>query len=138
MATKFEFNQPQTLYAQNLDFLKPGPSYIAPASGVLFGQAKSQQGWQTYLPAQQTSNRLIRQYFEAVHPIARCVHRPSFEQDYDIFWQHVAYNVEPLASLQVVVFAAMFSAAISMDEKDILQEFGISKESLVENFKNGV
>ncbi len=58
----------------------------------------------------------MRRYFEAVHPIARCVHRPSLEASYAAFWEDVRQNIEPRASVQAVVFAAWFSAAVSVDE----------------------
>jgi hypothetical protein len=78
----------------------------------------------------------MQQYFHAVHPIARAVHRPSFEADYQHFWDEVYSNYEPRPSLQAVVFAAMFSAAISMDEAGINQ-FGLTKAAMIERLKLG-
>jgi hypothetical protein len=46
-------------------------------------------------------------------------------------------GIEPSSSAQTIVFAAMFSGVVSMDESVIVREFGVAKASLVENFKLG-
>lgn len=119
------------------DYLKPGPDYIAPTSGFFFGQGNNQASLIDFLPSRLAADRLIKQYFSAVHPVATIVHRPSFEKEYEAFWDQVSLGIEPPASVQTVVFAAMFSGVVSMDESDIIRDFGVSKESLVENFKLG-
>lgn len=45
--------------------------------------------------------------------------------------------MEPPGSLQAVVFAAMFSGAVSIPEDIILMDFGVSKKDLVDNFQLG-
>lgn len=65
------------------------------------------------------------------------VHQPSFRRRYDAFWDDIARAVEPPHALQAVVFAAMFSGAVSMPEEAILMEFGVPKADLVHNFKVG-
>ena len=90
-----------------------------------------------FLPSRLAADRLIKQYFTAVHPIAQTVHRPSFEKEYENFWDEVSLGIEPSSSVQTIVFAAMFSGVISMDEAVILRDFGVSKESLIDNFKLG-
>ncbi|KAL8797840.1 MAG: hypothetical protein Q9195_000192 [Heterodermia aff. obscurata] len=81
--------------------------------------------------------KMAEEYWQAVHPIARAVHRHSFQRRYDIFWNDVSMGVEPPNSLQAVVFAAMFSGIVSMHEDAILMGFGVSKKDLVENFQMG-
>lgn len=81
--------------------------------------------------------RLIHRYFEAVHPIARCVHRPSFEATYQSFWDDVSGDMEPRAPTQAVVFAAWLSAAVSLDEIRAQREYGCSKNQLVFNMRIG-
>lgn len=83
------------------------------------------------LPTPEMGNRLIHRYFEAVHPIARCVHRPSFEAMYQSFWDCISENVEPRAPIQAVVFAAWFSAAVSLDEIRAQHEYGYAKTQIV-------
>lgn len=118
-------------------FLQPGPTYIAPASGFFYGPGAAHSSLIEFLPSKNAADRLIRQYFMVVHPLVHTVHRQSFEESYAIFWQHVNANLEPVGSLQAVVFAAMFSGVVSMPEETILLEFGVSKASLIDNFRAG-
>ena len=90
-----------------------------------------------FLPSKFAADRLLRQYWHAVHPIARAVHRPSFQKRYDFFWYEVTLGIEPVGSLQAVVFAAMFSGVVSMPEELIIKDFGVAKKDLVENFQQG-
>lgn len=54
------------------------------------------------------------------------MHRPSFEKEYDVFWDEVSLGIEPTVSVQTIVFAAMFSGVASMDEESVVREFGVS------------
>jgi hypothetical protein len=90
-----------------------------------------------FLPAKATGDRLLQRYLDAVHPVARCLHWPSFEVQYENFWRDVAANYEPRPSVQAVVFAAWFSAAVSLDEPTIIHEFGSTKGTLLELLKLG-
>ncbi|KAH7364501.1 hypothetical protein BKA65DRAFT_139629 [Rhexocercosporidium sp. MPI-PUGE-AT-0058] len=119
------------------EWLKAGPQYILPTSGFFFGGSGSQASLIDFLPSRMASNRLIKQYFSCVHPICHIVHRPTFEKEWDTFWDEVTLGIEPPNSVQTIVFAAMFSGVVSMDDSDILREFGVSKASLVDNFKLG-
>ena len=76
------------------EWLKPGPAYIAPSSGFFFGQGPQQASLIDYLPSRFAADILIQQYFTAVHPIARLVHRPTFEQEYHTFWDEVSLGIE--------------------------------------------
>lgn len=90
-----------------------------------------------FLPSRHVANQLIAQYFAAVHPIAKIVHRPTFERDYTAFWEEISVGLEPPPSLQTIIFAAMLSGVVSMDDDVISREFGVSKLNLIENFKTG-
>jgi hypothetical protein len=118
------------------DFLRPGPEYIPPSSGFFFGLTVDTPSLEHLLLPRLTTDRLIQHYFLAVHPIARAVHRQSFEADYQSFWDEVYRNYEPRPSLQAVVFAAMFSAAVSMDEP-MINQFGFTKVALIDRLKLG-
>jgi len=83
------------------------------------------------------TDKLLEQYWKAVHVIARAVHRPSFEREYELFWNEVAVGIEPRVSFQAVVMAALLSAAISMPAERVLSTFGVSRDSLIDNFKHG-
>ncbi|KAL3418979.1 fungal specific transcription factor domain-containing protein [Phlyctema vagabunda] len=119
------------------DYLKPGPSYIAPASGFFFSHIESQSSLVDFLPSRPAGDRLVRQYFEAVHPICQILHWPTFVKQYEALWEEVNLGIEPANSLQALVFSVMFSGAVSMDESFILHDFGVPKTNLVDNFKLG-
>lgn len=119
------------------DYLRPSASYIPPTSGVFFGQVVQSPSLLSFLPTKPAGDRLLEHYFDAVHPIARCVHKPSFEAQYEGFWEEATSGYEPRASVQAVVFAAWFSAVVAMDESVINREFGFTKANLVENMKVG-
>lgn len=116
--------------------MKPGPEYIPPSSGFFFGMTVNTPSLEELLIPKPTADQLVQQYFRAVHPIARVVHRPSFEVDYQSFWDEVYSNYEPRPSLQGVVFAALFSAVVSMSESAVLQ-MGLPKNVLVDRLKLG-
>ncbi|KAJ4421218.1 hypothetical protein N0V82_003850 [Gnomoniopsis sp. IMI 355080] len=61
--------------------------------------------------------------------------RISEEGQYNSFWEEATAGYEPRSSIQAVVFAAWFSAAVAMDENVVNQEFGFTKTNLVENMK---
>ncbi|KAG4432206.1 hypothetical protein IFR05_012305 [Cadophora sp. M221] len=119
------------------EWLKAGPQYIIPTSGFFFGGSGSQASLIDFLPSRMAADRLIQQYFAYVHPLCQIVHRPTFEKEWDTFWDEVSLGIEPPNSVQTIVFAAMFSGVVSMDDSEILREFGVSKASLVDNFKLG-
>jgi len=89
----------------------------------------------SYLPAKQLVDQLMAHYWQAVHVVARTVHRPSFERHYEKFWESLALGIEPRTSFQAVVFAALLSSVISMSSEKILSEFGVDKQGLVDNFR---
>ncbi|KAL8304026.1 hypothetical protein RB597_004639 [Gaeumannomyces tritici] len=120
------------------DFLRPGESYIPPTSGYFFGQLGEMPSLLSFIPGNKASGDwLMQRYFESVHPIARCVHRPSFEIQYATFWDDVHHGVEPRPSTQAVVFAAWFSAVVSLEERAILHQFGCTKAELMGRVKIG-
>lgn len=46
-------------------------------------------------------------------------------------------GIEPSSSVQTIVFATLFSGVVSMDEQQINCDFGVSKASLIDNFRLG-
>src|SRR3569833_478431 len=117
------------------DFLRPSDSYIPPTSGFFFGQVGQSPSILSLLPAEDAGDRRMQRYFDAVHPIARCIHRPSFEIEYAAFWDDVRHNYEPRPSIQAVVFAAWFSAVVSLDEAVVNRDYGLTKSQLTEHMK---
>ncbi|KAI6350812.1 hypothetical protein MCOR25_010366 [Pyricularia grisea] len=120
------------------DFLRPGTSYIPPTSGYFFGQVVQSPSLEQLLPSSRgMGDVLLQRYYDAVHPIARCVHWPSFEQTYQSFWDDCNAGYEPRPSVQAVVFAAWFSAAVSLEHDGDVRMFGESKAALMQKMKIG-
>lgn len=119
-------------------FLEPGPTYIAPGSGFVFGDVGQRHALMDFLPSKLAADTLIDQYRRNVHFIARVVHWPSFQVQYDNFWTNVLMGIEPTASLQAIVFAVMFSAVASMTEMEITATFSRPKKQVLTNFQSGV
>lgn len=117
--------------------LAPGPNYIAPSSSFFFSTGQNSVSLIDFLPSRPIADRLLSQYWLAVHPMCRIVHRPSFQRRYSAFWAEIEMNVEPTGSLQAVVFAALFSGIVSLSEDAVLMAFGTSKRNLVDNFQMG-
>lgn len=115
----------------------PGPSYIAPTSDLFFGGGSRKSSLTDYLPTRAAADRLLDQYWEAVHPVAKLLHRPSFEKQYLDFWSDVTHGVEPIYSLQALVFATFFTSVVSMSEHVVQNTFGVPLKKLVENFQLG-
>lgn len=122
---------------QTYQYLMPSPAYIAPASGFIFGHSDKGSSLIDYLPTRLAADRLVKQYFTVVHPVAHLLHYPSFEKEYENFWEDISLGIEPPTSMQAIVFAAMFSGVVSMSEMIILRDFGVPKDRLIDNFKSG-
>lgn len=121
----------------NLPFyLQPSSEYIAPDSGFLFMPGQAHEATLAHcLPPKPVTDSLIAQYWTAVHPVARTVHRPSFERRYDIFWSDVATGTVPPFSLQALVFAALLSATTSLKDEEVRRSFRSSRSSFINNFR---
>jgi hypothetical protein len=115
----------------------PSQEFVAPSSSFMFAPGVERTSIMHYLPSRLLVDKLITHYWQAVHVIARTVHRPSFERQYSRFWEDVAAGMEPRTSFQAVVFAALLSSVISMSGGHVYHEFGVNKQSLVENFRQG-
>ncbi|KAI0200121.1 hypothetical protein F4808DRAFT_178931 [Astrocystis sublimbata] len=120
------------------DFLKPTSQHIVPTSGFFFGQVGEPPNLLQFLPNRAVADRLMTQYFCAVHPIAPCSHRLSMEGAYTTFWEEIGAGFEPRPSTQAVIFATMFSGIISMGEDAVFHELGAyPKANWVASLKMG-
>ncbi|KIX06042.1 uncharacterized protein Z518_04016 [Rhinocladiella mackenziei CBS 650.93] len=119
------------------DFLAPGPSYIAPGSGFIFGDVGNKRSLINFLPAKGAADVLVRNYFQNVHFIARVVHWPSFQLHYDNFWTSVLAGLEPPAWQQSVVLSVLFAAVASMSEEEVTAVFARPKNTVLGNFQTG-
>jgi hypothetical protein len=119
------------------DFLAPGPTYIAPGSGFIFGDVGNKRSLLNFLPAKAAADVLVRNYFDNVHMIARVVHWPSFQLHYDNFWTSVLAGLEPPAWQQSLVLSIMFSGVVSMGDPEITSIFARPKVTILGNFQTG-
>jgi hypothetical protein len=82
-------------------------------------------------------DELLAHYWNFVHIVARTVHRPSFERQYQNFWIRVNMGTEPRSSFQAVLFAALLSSVVSMTEDEVRVKFGMEKRTMVDSFREG-
>ncbi|KAF1824873.1 uncharacterized protein K489DRAFT_314473 [Dissoconium aciculare CBS 342.82] len=127
----------QSLRAAPISYIGPGPDYIAPSSTFFFLGPGSAGSLMDHLPSKNASDILIAQYWNAVHYMCKIVHRPSFEAQYRVFWATIHTGTEPVAPLQAIMFAAMFSAAVSMTEEQTLHFFAESRAVLIDRLRSG-
>jgi hypothetical protein len=118
-----------------MEWMMPSTDYVAPSSSFFFGPGAEKTTLMNYLPTKILVDKLLTHYWQAVHIIARTVHRPSFERQYEIFWKNIATGIEPRNSFQAVVFAALLSSVISLSSERVSEEFGVDKQGLVDNFR---
>lgn len=119
-------------------YLHPGPPSITPSPGLLFGQPNSStSSVMNFLPSRDAADRLIEQFFHAVHPVVQILHRPTFQLEYKTFWTEVLQGIEPPGPIQSIVFAVMLAGVVSMEGSIVIRDFGVSQTSLIDNFKLG-
>lgn len=116
--------------AAGLKALDPDPDYIAPS---LFSHTlQVTQHIHKVLRSQDLANRIMEQYWECVHPVARIVHRPSFQERYDIFWSNASRGLNNTPeSTQALLYAALFAGVVSMDAETVRHELGGEREEWV-------
>jgi hypothetical protein len=124
------------LQASPKSYIGPGPDYIAPASSFFFPGTNVSTSLTDYLPSKTVADQLIAQYYNAVHHVAKIVHRPTMEAQYALFWSNIRTGSEPIPSLQAILFAAMFSAAVSMTNEQVMQRLGSTKAALVDSLRS--
>jgi len=105
-------------------------------STFFFPEAMATTVSMNFMPSRALSDHLVTQYLAAVHPIARVVHQPSFERQYHLFWHFVNSGNSPPAPVQAVIFAAIFSAAVSLPEDVTMQIAGMPKNLLVDRLRS--
>ncbi|UPX19350.1 uncharacterized protein EKO05_0009617 [Ascochyta rabiei] len=118
-----------------VDWMMPSIDYVAPSSSFFFTPGAERRTLMNYLPTRELVDKLMAHYWQAVHVIARAVHRPSFERHYEKFWKDIATGIEPRKSFQAVVFAALLSSVVSMSNLKVSTDFGVDKQGLVDSFR---
>lgn len=120
-----------------IPFLQPGPSFITPCSDMLLGPPMSDVTLFDLLPTRAAADKLVQRYWDACHPVARILHRQTFEKKYEILWDSVSQGTEPPPSIQAIVFATLFTAVVSMPAPEVMHHFGVNRQGLIESYQIG-
>lgn len=120
-----------------IPFLQPGPSFITPCSDMLLGAPMSDVTLFDLLPTRAAADKLVQRYWDACHPVARILHRQTFEKKYEILWESVSQGTEPPPSIQAIVFATLFTAVVSMSPPEVMHYFGVDRQGLIESYQIG-
>ena len=113
------------------DFAEPSPVFVAPGN-YHFRENPESNDECPYFPDKGTADLLLSQYWERVHPVARVLHRHSFEERWEIFWETHFSGQKCEKSLLALVFAALFSGLISMPDDVALNLLKCNKRILME------
>ncbi|EAW15050.1 Zn(II)2Cys6 transcription factor [Aspergillus clavatus NRRL 1] len=111
-------------------YFGPGPYFIPPQSGLFFSQSCSASSMTDWASQRPMADALLKQYWEAVHPIVRIAHRPSLERRYRTFWEAIDTGGRPPASLRALICSMLFIAVVSMSTSTVLHQFGIAQQIL--------
>ena len=130
-------NTGSKLLASPKSYIGPGPDYIAPASSFYFPGTNMNTSLLDYLPSKLAADKLVAQYFDAVHIMCRALHRQTFEAQYALYWEQILTGVEPGRSHQAIMFGVMFCAAVSMSETQVPKQFGTSRAALIDSLRSG-
>ena len=132
-----EISEHSTIEDDCASWLAPTQDYVAPSSNFILASGVNQICLEAHLPARVVVDRLLAHYWVAVHIVARTVHRPSFERQYQKFWIRVNMGMEPRSSFQAVLFAALLGSAVFMTEGVVRAEFGVERQTMVNSFREG-
>ncbi|KAL4885738.1 hypothetical protein BJY04DRAFT_116565 [Aspergillus karnatakaensis] len=120
------------------DDLKPRHSFTpsTPSIGLMMGPLPETRSKPTnFLPPRATCDNLLRQYWIAVHPVARILHRPTFALQYESLWECLEEAHENAlkipAYLSAIVYCVLFSAAVSMDDEQVRKKCECDRFQLV-------
>lgn len=88
-----------------------------------------------YFPNRSIADVLLSQYWERVHPVARVLHRPFFEERWNIFWEIHRLGRQPEKSLLALVFTVLFSGLVSMTDDIVQSVMKSNKRVLMEKMR---
>ena len=117
-------------------FLRPSPSYLAPKVS-LFSCSGITDQLMDHLPPFSVSTRILEQYWDSVHPVARILHRPSFEKRWQTFAANLRAKIRPPKSLLAIVFAILFSGIAAMPPNTLDGEFGEDQQDWMQKLQTG-
>jgi hypothetical protein len=119
------------------ELLRPGPYFTAPSINLLFSQVSTREALTRYLPPRNIADKLLDWYWDAVHPVARIVHRPSFAQRYETLWETVENGYQLAPSLAAIVYSVLFSASVAMSVTQVSELCQTSRQNLKDSLQLG-
>lgn len=114
--------------------LSPG----IPSLKLIFEHVSRDEDLTQYIPSRQVADKLLEQYWSAVHPVARIVHRPSFAQRYETLWEAIENRHCLPPSLAAMMCSVLLFAVITMSDMQVLQICQIPRQRLTSDLKAGV
>ncbi|KAL2848440.1 hypothetical protein BJY01DRAFT_233992 [Aspergillus pseudoustus] len=112
-------------------------AFLEPSTSLILGPLSDSTGVTDHIPSRHIADELLDQYWTAVHPVARIVHRPSFAHRYETLWECIENGQKVSASLAAIVSAVLLSAAISMSDEHMLETSNTSPVALQVQLKIG-
>jgi hypothetical protein len=117
-------------------YLYPGLDYLSPSNGFFFSSSESSSARsETGFLNRDLCQNILKHYWGAVHIIAKCVHRPSFERQWENFWISIETRSQLPASLEAVVMAVLLCGTIATPDLNLASSFGVKKTTLIDDFK---
>lgn len=87
------FSPPAASDDGSQSWLEPSADYLAPGLGLSFPFSQSEDlSLLSFLPSKDFADRLLERYWIAVDPLAKSVHRQTFERQYAQFWNDVSVS----------------------------------------------
>lgn len=109
-----------------------------PSLNLIFGHVEGpREALAQYIPSRNVADKLLEQYWAAVHPIVRTLHRPSFAQRYETLWEAMENGDQITPSLVASVCAVLMSATTSMGNQRVLETCFVPKVNLHSRLKHG-
>jgi hypothetical protein len=119
------------------EYLKPGPSFTAPSIRLLMDPVPTHESLEMFLPPQHIAQKLLDQYWIAVHPVARILNRSIFEKRYETLRELLNRGHEVPPSLVALVCAILFSAVVSMSHVDVQEGCYTSRQEMKDHLQLG-
>ena len=91
----------------------------------------------SYFPDRGTAELLLAQYWERVHPVARVLYRPTFEEKWKVFWESHEARKEIEKSLLALVFTVLFSGLVSVPDDVVMRNLKYDKHVLMGKMRAG-
>ncbi|CAI7613380.1 unnamed protein product [Penicillium glandicola] len=112
-------------------------SFETPSVNIIFDQIPRHEPPMQHIPPRHIADQMLNHYWSTVHPVARILHRPSFAQRYETWWELIESGHIAPSSLGAIVSSVLFSAIIAMSEARVLELCHIPREEMKRRLQIG-